>query len=109
MTDYLQVHVTTPTQEVAQAIADRLLADRLAACVQIAGPMESRYWWEGKQETSREWQCIIKSRLDLYSRLEAAIRRLHPYDVPEILAARVETGNPDYLSWLDRELTPPNA
>lgn len=106
MTEYLQVHVTTPTQEVAHAIAERLLADRLAACVQIGGPIESRYWWEGKHETSREWQCIIKSRLDLYSRLEAAIRSLHPYDVPEILATRVEVGNADYLAWLDHELTP---
>lgn len=109
MTDFIQVHVTTPNVEVAQTIAGRLLADRLAACVQIAGPIESRYWWQGKLETSQEWQCTIKSRLDLYSRLEAAIRGSHPYEVPEILATRVAAGHADYLAWLQHELAPPDA
>lgn len=109
MTECIQVTVTTPTPEVAQAIAERLLTDRLAGCVQIAGPIESRYWWQGKLETSQEWQCVAKSRRDLFSRLDAAIRRLHPYDVPEILAIGVEMANADYLAWLQQELTPPDA
>lgn len=109
MTDFIQIHVTTPSVEVAQAIAGRLLAHRLAACVQITGPIESRYWWQGKLETSQEWQCVIKSRLDLYPRLEAAVRGAHPYEVPEILATRVAAGNTDYLAWLQHELAPSDA
>ncbi|MGH7193330.1 MAG: divalent-cation tolerance protein CutA [Candidatus Saccharimonadales bacterium] len=106
MNDYIQVFLTTPTQEVAEAIAERLLADRLAACVQIAGPIESRYRWQGKLEVSPEWQCTVKSRLDLFPRIEAAVRGLHPYEVPEILATRLATGHAEYLAWLDHELAP---
>ncbi|HEX7448584.1 MAG TPA: divalent-cation tolerance protein CutA [Pirellulales bacterium] len=108
MTDYIQVDLTTPTPEVAQAIAERLLADRLAACVQIAGPIESRYRWQGKLEVAQEWQCTVKSRLDLFPRLEAVVRTLHPYDVPEILATPVTDGHAAYLAWLDHELAPAN-
>ena len=104
MTDYIQILTTAPTKEAAQSIAEALLHEKLAACVQIAGPIESRYWWQGKLETAQEWQCVAKSRLNLYARLEEAIRRVHPYDVPEILVSRIETGNAAYLDWLQEEL-----
>lgn len=104
MTDYIQVLTTVPTRDAAHAIADALLNARLAACVQIVGPIESRYWWQGKIETAQEWQCLAKSRLNLYARLEEAIRRQHPYEVPEIIVTRIETGNAAYLDWLQREL-----
>ncbi|HEX5447548.1 MAG TPA: divalent-cation tolerance protein CutA [Pirellulales bacterium] len=106
MTDYIQVYLTTPTPEAAQAIAERLLAERLAACVQIGGPIESRYRWQGKMEISQEWHCTVKSRLDLFPRIEAAVRSLHPYDVPEILATTLVAGHAEYLAWLDQELLP---
>lgn len=106
MTDFIQVLTTAPTKAAAQAIAESLLAERLAACVQIVGPIESRYWWQGQVETAEEWQCIAKSRLQLYARLETAIRRQHSYEVPEILVTRIETGNPAYLDWLQQELSP---
>ncbi|HVA48788.1 MAG TPA: divalent-cation tolerance protein CutA [Pirellulales bacterium] len=104
MTDYIQVLTTTPSKEAAQSIADALLRARLAACVQIVGPIESRYWWQGKLEAAEEWQCLVKSRLDLYARLEEAIRGQHPYEVPEIIATRIEVGSAAYLDWLEREL-----
>ena len=104
MTDYIHVLTTTPTKETAERVARVLLNAKLAACVQIAGPIESSYWWEGKIETSVEWQCLAKSRLNLYPSLEETIRSVHPYKVPEILVTRVETGSSGYLDWLQREL-----
>lgn len=104
MTDFIQVLTTAPTKEAAQAVARALLDAKLAACVQISGPIESSYWWEGKIETAVEWQCVSKSRLSVFANIETAIRGVHPYDVPEILVTRVETGNAAYLDWLEREL-----
>lgn len=104
MTDYVQILTTAPSKEAADGIARALLDSKLAACVQISGPIESNYWWEGKIETAVEWQCLAKSRLDLFAKVELAIRGVHPYEVPEILASRVEAGNAAYLDWLRREL-----
>jgi len=107
MSDYIQVVSTTARKEQARAIADELLKRRLAACVQIGGPIESSYWWQGNIETSEEWQLIIKSRADLYPALEEAVLALHPYDVPELLVTRVETGHAAYLEWMAGELPKP--
>lgn len=104
MTDYIQVLTTTPTKDAAERVARVLLNAKLAACVQLIGPIESSYWWEGKIETSVEWQCLAKSRLNLYPSLEEAIRGVHPYEVPEILASRIETGSAAYFDWLKQEL-----
>jgi periplasmic divalent cation tolerance protein len=71
--------------------------------VQIVGPITSTYRWQGKIETSEEWQCWAKSRGELYAQIEQAIRRLHPYEVPEILAVPVVAGSDSYLKWLREE------
>ena len=104
MTDTIQVITTTETKADAQAIARALVEKRLAACVQIIGPITSTYWWQGEIETAEEWLCLIKSRRDLYEALEEAIQEVHPYEVPEILAVPVVAGGRDYLEWLDGEL-----
>ena len=104
MTKINQVITTTETKADAQAIADALVERRLAACVQVIGPITSTYRWQGEIETAEEWLGVIKSRQDLYDVLEAAIREVHPYDVPEILAVPVVAGSKDYLAWLDSEL-----
>ena len=104
MTNYIQAITTTETKTDAQAIASAVIEKRLAACVQIVGPITSTYWWQGEIETAEEWLCIIKSRQDLYPALEETILKVHPYDVPEILAVPVVTGHKDYLKWLDGEL-----
>jgi periplasmic divalent cation tolerance protein len=104
MTGHIQVITTTETEADAQVIAKALVDRRLAGCVQIIGPITSTYRWEGKIETAGEWLCVIKSRADLYEALEEAIRDVHPYDVPEILAVPVTAGSKDYLDWLDNEL-----
>ena len=103
MSDAIQVITTTANREEAETIARSLVEGRLAACVQIVGPITSVYRWEGRIETSPEWQCLIKSRQGLWEPLLAAIRRLHSYQVPEILVLHVTAGNPDYLAWLAAE------
>jgi periplasmic divalent cation tolerance protein len=106
MTDCIQVITTLATKDEADKLAHALVARRLAACVQVAGPITSTYHWQGKIETSQEWACLIKSLASKYPALEAAIRELHPYDVPEILATPVVAGHAGYLDWLAAELSP---
>jgi periplasmic divalent cation tolerance protein len=106
MGDYIQVMTTTATEEDAQRIAQALVERRHAACVQIVGPIRSIYHWQGNVETSPEWLCLAKTRQDLYPQVEATIRSLHPYEVPEILALPIVAGSASYLGWLDRELKP---
>ena len=104
MTDYVQVVTTTEHKEDAEAIARLLVEDRMAACVQIVGPITSTYRWQGRIETSQEWQCWAKSRRELYPQVEQAIRARHPYEVPEILALPILAGSPAYLAWLDEQV-----
>ena len=101
---YVQVVTTVQRREDAEAIGRALIDQRLAACVQIVGPITSIYRWEGRIETAEEWQCWAKSRGALYDRIESAIRRLHPYEVPEILALPVAAGSPSYLAWIEGEV-----
>jgi periplasmic divalent cation tolerance protein len=103
MKEYIQI-MTTGAKEDMAGIARKLVEARLAACVQIGGPIRSTYWWEGKVEEADEWLCIIKTRKDLYPEVEKSIRQLHSYIVPEILALPIVAGNPDYLQWLGEEL-----
>lgn len=107
MIDYISVVTTTDSAVNAQKIASDVLDNHLAACVQISGPIESRYWWEGKIETAQEWRLTIKTRTALFDDLSTAIRAVHPYAVPQILALPVIAGNRDYLAWLDAATAPP--
>ena len=104
MHDFLQVVTTTETNADAQRIATALVERRLAACVQIIGPMTSTFRWDGKVQTATEWLCVIKTCRDTYEGLEAAIRELHPYEVPEILATPIAAGSRSYLDWLAAEV-----
>ena len=104
MSEYTQVVTTTERREDAERIARVLVEQRLAACVQIVGPISSTYHWQGKIETAEEWQCWAKTRRELYQRVEREIGRLHSYDVPEILAVPIVAGSADYLAWLDAEI-----
>lgn len=104
MTDHIQVITTTERRETARTIASTLVERRLAGCVQIIGPIQSTYRWQGQVETAEEWLCLIKSREDLYEELEKAIRELHTYKVPEILATPVKAGSSQYLEWLTGSL-----
>ena len=103
MSSYIQVETTTDNKEIADKIASSVLEQQLAACVQITTCL-SMYRWKGKIERADEYICIIKSRADLYSDLKKAIRSVHNYEVPEIIATEVKSVGSDYLAWLDQEL-----
>jgi len=109
MSGYIQVLTTIGTAEHACRLAATLVEARLAACVQVVGPITSTYWWQGKQETSQEWQCLAKTHERLFQRLQERIRAEHPYDLPEIIATPIVAGNAEYLAWLERELEPAEA
>ena len=104
MEEYIQVFTTTEKKEDAEKIAKTLLEKRLAGCVQIVGPIESTYWWKGNVETAEEWLLFIKTRKNLYEELEKAVKEIHPYETPEIIAMPIVTGSKDYLEWLRNEL-----
>jgi periplasmic divalent cation tolerance protein len=104
MESYIQVITTTGKKEDAEKIAMALVERKFAACVQIAGPITSTYRWKGNIEKAEEWQCVIKSRKDLYRDIEKAIKLVHPYDVPEIIAVPIVAGSGDYLEWIKGEL-----
>lgn len=107
MGDYIQVFVTAGTKEDAEHIGEELLEKKLAACVQIIGPIMSAYWWKGKIERSEEWLCLIKSKDLLYERLEEAVKAIHPYEVAEIVAVPILKGSNEYLAWVDGVLVSP--
>ena len=104
MTKYIQVFTTVEHRDDAEKIAKNLVEKRLAACIQIIGPLTSYFQWQGKLEFSQEFLCLIKSTENLYQDLESEIKGLHPYEVPEILAIPVTKGSKEYLNWMDQEL-----
>jgi len=104
--EYLQVFITFPDRKTAGRVSRLLLDKRLAACVQVFGPVSSSYHWEGKVEQSREWLCLVKTARQHYQTLEQSVREIHPYKVPEIIALPVVRGYREYLRWLAGELNP---
>jgi periplasmic divalent cation tolerance protein len=101
MTDKIVVLVTCGSLREARAIARILVAQRLAACGSIAqAPVQSIYRWKRKVESAKEFLLILKSSRRRFAALAAAIRELHSYDVPEIIALPVAAGSAPYLQWL---------
>ena len=98
---------TLPERAGAEALARDLLAARLAACIQIGAAVESLYHWRGEIETASETPVAIKTRAALYPRVEAAIRRRHPYELPEIVAVPITDGLPGYVDWIAAETAAP--
>ena len=100
---YIQVSTTVEKKEDADSIAKILVETRVAACVQVIGPIRSTYWWKGKVEEASEWLCVMKTREELYSDLEASLKAVHPYEVPEIVAVPLTKGSEGYLRWIEEE------
>ena len=105
-TGALVVLSTVPDAEKGREIARALVEARLAACATLSSPCESYYWWEGKISQDKEWMLFIKTRTDLFSRLEEKLKSLHPYSVPEIIALPVTYGSAKYLDWIKEETHP---
>ncbi len=104
MTDLVQVLTTAGSEKEAGLIAELLVERKLAACVQVVGPIVSRYRWQGAVEEAREWQCLAKTTRDAYGAVEAAIREAHSYDEPEILATPIVAGSAGYLTWIEENV-----
>jgi len=104
----LLVLTNLPSRESAASLAQFLVDEQLAACVNILAPCRSVYRWKGSVETADEVPLLIKTTEERYPALEAAIRERHPYEIPEIVAVQIVAGLPDYLAWLAAETQPDN-
>ncbi len=107
MPEILIVFTNCPDEPTAQRIARALVEQRLAACVNQLAPVSSIYRWQGAVEQATEVPLMIKCTRERYPLLEQAIRELHPYSVPEIVALPVAVGHAPYLRWVDDETQPP--
>lgn len=104
MTEFIQITTTTGARQDAENIAAELVSRRLAACVQVSGPIVSTFRWQGKTETQEEWVCNIKSTSTKYAEIERVIADIHPYEVPELVATPITEGSSRYLDWLRGEI-----
>jgi periplasmic divalent cation tolerance protein len=104
MLKYVQILTTTPNKKLAKKIADILLEKKLAACIQILGPMDSTYRWKGKLATSKEYLCLIKSKQSKAGAIFMQLKKLHTYEVPEFIVTPISGGNKEYLRWIDAEI-----
>jgi periplasmic divalent cation tolerance protein len=98
----IAVMVTIPKEE-ADRLAKVILENKVAACVNIVRRVSSYFWWQGKIDEAEESLLIIKSREELFAQLKAVVRNNHPYEVPEIVAVKIDYINEDYLEWLNKE------
>ena len=102
----LLVLTNLPDRAAAERLAETLVGNRLAACVNILAPCRSVYRWKDAMQHDEEHPMLIKTTLEAYPALEAGIRAGHPYELPEIIAVPIECGLPAYLDWVAAESTP---
>jgi periplasmic divalent cation tolerance protein len=95
------VLVTVASRDEATRLGHTLVSERLAACVNVVGPIASIYRWQDAVEEAEEWLLVVKARAADLAVLDARVRALHSYEVPEVLALPVYGGSAAYLSWLD--------
>ena len=101
MSQLVQVQTTVENAQQGQRIAQTLVQRHLAACVQVLGPIESHYQWEGRQEQTQEWLLLIKTTAERLPGLREELLRLHPYQVPEVIALPVLDAHPPYARWVE--------
>ena len=99
-TGFIIILVTCGARKEASAIAEALLKKRLAACVNITSEIDSKFWWKGKIDSAKETLVMLKTVRANFKKVEAEIKRLHSYEVPEIIAVPIVAGSKEYLSWI---------
>ncbi len=104
MNRFIVVYVTVESAEEGKRLASALVEERLAACVNRLGPVQSTYRWKGQVERSEEHLLIIKTSEGLFDRLNKRVQELHSYSVPEVIALPIVDGNEGYLKWLEDQL-----
>ena len=97
---YIVIFITAKDKEEANTIANKLLEDKLIACANIVESVKSLFWWDGKIDNANETLLILKTRKDLFEKIVTAVKTVHSYDVPEIIALPIVEGNKDYLEWI---------
>lgn len=105
--DFQLILSTCPDSATAERIANTLVEEKLAACVNILPQAQSVYRWRGKVETGSETLVLIKSKAVNFGSIATRIQSLHPYELPEIIAVPITEGSPEYLSWLANPKTAP--
>ena len=103
--EIILVLTNMPDQTSAALLAESLVTQNLAACVNILAPCQSMYTWQGKLEHAAEVPMLIKTSQTQYNALEAAIIKAHPYELPEIITINVDGGLPQYLQWVNAQLS----
>lgn len=98
------VLTTLPTPSKARRLTKLILQKRLAACVNIIGPMESSFWWNKKIDRCKEYLLFIKTQASHFGRLKKLIETHHPYSVPEIICLPVKGGSAPYLNWIEQNV-----
>ena len=98
---HIVVFVTAKDAAQARRIAQRLVKEKLVACVNIIKGVQSLFWWEGKVDGAKEVLLVIKTRRSVFSKVVKAVKACHTYNVPEIIALPIVAGNPDYLAWIN--------
>ena len=101
---FIQIQVTFPTAELACEVAVKLVREKLVACAQVGGTVQSFYTWKGSGEMSKETLLLAKTTLSHFDRIESEVRAVHPYECPQIVALPIITANADYLDWLKEQL-----
>ena len=97
----MKMIISTCPENGAEELADKLLGERLVACVNIVKGVVSKYWWKGKLEHDRETLLLMKTKPSLVKQVIERIKELHSYEVPEITVMDIKDGNLDYLRWID--------
>jgi periplasmic divalent cation tolerance protein len=98
------IFITTGTDKEAHRIANMLLNQRKAACVNIVPEVTSIFWWQDKLDSAQESLLMVKTRISLLNEIVSMVRKIHSYDVPEVIALPIIGGNPDYLEWIGKEI-----
>jgi periplasmic divalent cation tolerance protein len=97
------IFITTGTDGEAQLVAEALLEQRKASCVNIVPTVTSLFWWKDRIESDRESLLIVKSKASLLDEIVSIVKGVHSYDVPEVIALPIIGGNPDYLNWIGQQ------
>lgn len=103
MAEYMQVLTTVDSTSEADRLGRSITGERLAACVQIVGPIRSLYWWQDKLDDAQEWLLVIKTTSERLPDLERHIKANHSYETPEITGTAISWGSAEYLSWISAE------
>lgn len=101
---FIELKTSAPNSEIANLIAGKLVEAKLAACVQISGPILSHYIWEGKKEVSEEYIIAIKSKAGLTDEIAQMIKEIHPYELPELIATEIASISPAYTDWMNQQM-----